>query len=47
MYVVTSPEVEYPSEVVQPGEDSYTYDIFFTGKHISNHVNIVPTICTL
>ena len=32
--------------MVQPGEDSYAYDIFFTGKHINDHANIVPSICS-
>jgi len=43
---VTSPEVIHTKEVVQGGEDSYTYDVFFTGPQINDHGALVAQICS-
>ena len=45
VFKVETPIVEYAVNTVQKGEDSYTYDVFFTGRHVSNMSPLVPVIC--
>jgi len=43
--VVKPPFPEYAVETVQDGEDSYTYEIFFTGSHLTNVDPVAVNIC--
>lgn len=44
--IVKGPFADYSVETVQQGEDSYSYYIYFTGRHLSNVKQVVPTICS-
>ena len=43
VYKVIMPLTEYSVETVQVGEDSYRYDIYFTGRHLTNVPALIAT----
>jgi len=45
LFVVKVPVAEYSVQTLQEGEDSYTYNVFFTGRHLSTIGSLDVGIC--
>jgi len=45
LYRVSSPMAEYSVQALQEGEDSYSYDVFFTGPHVNSVDTLTVAMC--
>lgn len=43
--VVNEPMAQFTVETVQEGEDSYTYEVFFTGPHLASVPKLIVDMC--
>ena len=46
LFKIDTPTVEYSIKNAQAGEDSYKYDVYFTGRHLTDVYDLTVSMCT-